>query len=256
MKQFEKGVFITATDTEVGKTFVSALLLKALLKQNIKAGYFKPVASGCQTENGFLVSEDLLYVEKFTGIKMEHDLHCPVRYQKPLAPVVAAELEKKPVDPVKIKKAFELLKQKYSALIVEGIGGVMVPLSKNYLVLDLIADFNLPALIVSRPTLGTINHTLLTISVLKNKGIPIAGFLTNGDKEENDEAAASSPEIIAGLGRVTYLGHIPMYNFKKDNPDDFIEKKAFFIKKLADGIASIKENNPLEPPFLRGKKWK
>ncbi|MBA3036754.1 MAG: dethiobiotin synthase [Desulfobacterium sp.] len=245
MKQFEKGVFITATDTEVGKTFVSALLLKALLKQNIKAGYFKPVASGCQAEKGFLVSEDLLYVEKFTGIKMEHDLHCPVRYQKPLAPVIAAELEKKPVNLVKIKKAFELLKQEYFALIVEGIGGVMVPLSNNYLVLDLIAEFKLPALIVSRPSLGTINHTMLTISVLKNRGIPIAGFLTNGYKEENDEAAATSPQIITALSQVPYLGHIPMYNPKEETPEEFIEKKAVVINKIAGNFSnskSIKQN--------------
>lgn len=234
MKQFVKGVFITATDTEVGKTFVSALLLRTLLKQKIKAAYFKPVASGCRTENGFLVSEDLLYIEKFTGVKMQHDLHCPVRYQKPLAPMAAALLEKKPVNLIKIKKAFDLLKQKHSALVVEGIGGVMVPLRKNYLVLDLIAEFQLPALIVSRLMLGTINHTLLTISVLKNRGIPIAGFLTNGFKEKNDEAAATSPEIIAGLSRVPYLGHIPMYNSKKEAPDAFIEKKAVFIKKFAD----------------------
>lgn len=243
-----KGIFITATDTEVGKTFVSALLLRALLKQKIKAAYLKPVASGCKTENGILVSEDLLFMEKFTGVKMKQDLHCPVRYQKPLAPIAAAMLEKKPVNLVKIIKAFDNLKQEYSALIIEGIGGVMVPLRKHYLVLDLIAEFGLPALVVSRPTLGTINHTLLTISVLKNRGIPIAGFLTNGDKEEKDEAAATNPKIIADLSRVPYLGHIPMYNSDKETPDDFIEKKAVFIKKLADMIVkNMKGNNPLTP---------
>ncbi len=239
MDQFKKGIFVTATDTEVGKTFISALLLKALLKQKTKAAYFKPVASGCKTENGFMVSEDLSYVEKFTGVKMEHDLHCPVRYQKPLAPMAAAQLEKKPVNLKKIKKAFEFLQKEYSALVVEGIGGVMVPLWKNYLVLDLIAEFRLPALVVSRPTLGTINHTLLTISVLKNRGISIAGFLTNGDKEENDEAAATSPEIISGLSRVPFLGHIPMYDYKKETLDTFIENKALFIKKFASNLFSL-----------------
>jgi len=243
MRRFKKGVFITATDTEVGKTFVSALLLKALLNQNINAGYFKPVASGCKTENGFLVSEDLLHIEKFTGKKMEPDLCCPVRYQKPLAPMAAALLEKKPVNIMKIKKAFDHLKQEHSILVVEGIGGVMVPLRKNYLVIDLIAEFKLPALIVSRPTLGTINHTLLTISALKNRGIPIAGFLTNSDKEENDAATATSPMIIAGLSRVPYLGHIPMYDFEKDTLDAFIEKKAVFIKKFAKILTRSRKQN-------------
>ncbi|MBU1056642.1 MAG: dethiobiotin synthase [Proteobacteria bacterium] len=234
MKQHIKGIFITATDTEVGKTFTSALLLKALLKQKTNACYFKPVASGCETENSILVAEDLLFIEKFTGVKMEQDLHCPLRYQKPLAPMAAAQLEKKPVNLVKIKKAFALLEKQHTAMVVEGIGGVMVPLKKNYLVLDLIAEFKLSALIVSRPSLGTINHTLLTISALKNRGIPITGFLTNGHKEKDDEAAATSPEIIAGLSKVAYLGHIPMYDFNKDTPDAFIEKKAPFIKKIAN----------------------
>jgi dethiobiotin synthetase len=174
---------------------------------------------------------------------MEQDLHCPLCYEKPLAPMAAALLEKKPVNLLKIKKAYNLLQQKHSSLVVEGIGGVMVPLRKNYLVLDLIAEFKLPAIVVARPILGTINHTLLTISALKNKGIPIAGFLTNGDKEENDEAAATSPEIIAGLSRVPYLGHIPMYDFEKETPDTFIEKKAPFINKIAINFSNSRSKN-------------
>lgn len=242
MKKHLKGIFITATDTEVGKTFTSALLLKALLKQKTNACYFKPVASGCETKNNILIAEDLLFIEKFTGVKMVQDLHCPLRYKKPLAPMAAAKLENKNLNLVKIKKAFERLEEKHSVLVVEGIGGIMVPFKNNYLVIDLIAELRLPALIVSRPSLGTINHTLLTINALKSRGIPVTGFLTNGHKEKDDEAAATSPEIIAGLSKTAYLGHIPVYDFGKDTPDDFIKTKAAFINKIANNLSDSGSN--------------
>ena len=222
MKQFKKGIFVTATDTEVGKTFVCGLLIRSLRQHGIEAGYFKPVASGCSLKKGSLISEDLMYIEKFTGIKMEHELHCPVRYQKPLAPLAAALLEKRPVNLDKIWEAFDLLKQRYSYIVVEGIGGVMVPLQENYIVLDLMVEIHLPSVVVCRPSLGTINHTLLTFSALKNRGIPIAGFLTNGFKKEDDEAAMTSPGIISRLSQIPYLGHIPMYDANKEEPDAFI----------------------------------
>lgn len=236
MEQFEKGIFITATDTEVGKTFVSGLLMRTFLQQGKKAGYFKPIASGCQSKEGALLSEDLLHVESFTNTKMDHNLHCPVRYSKPLAPLAAARLEKRPVNLESIWESFERLKQKYSCLVVEGIGGVMVPLKKDYLVLDMMADIKFPALVVCRPALGTINHTLLTIQAIKNKGIPLLGFLTNGSMEKEGEAARTSPGLISSFSSVSYLGHIPIYEDGSEEPDDFIEQHVSFLKGILEEI--------------------
>ena len=235
-KSLGKGIFISATYTEVGKTFVAGLLIRSLLQLGRRTGYFKPVASGCQLKNGSLVSEDLVYIEKFVNVKMDHELHCPVRYLKPLAPLTAGHLEKRPVTLEKIWESYERLKQDYSNLVVEGIGGVMVPLQENYLVLDLMGDIRLPALIVCRPTLGTINHTLLTLEALKSRGIPVLGFLTNGVKDETDEAAATSPGIISQISRVPYLGHVPLYDARKDDPEAFIDKKALFLKHFSANL--------------------
>jgi dethiobiotin synthetase len=232
MKQMEKGIFVTATDTEVGKTFVSALLIRSFRQQGIKTGYLKPVATGCHLEGETLVSEDISFINTFTGQDMEHTLHCPVRYLKPLAPLAAAQLENRPLDLQMVWTAFELLKKRYSLLVVEGIGGVMVPLKKDYLVLDMMAEMNLPTLVVCRPSLGTINHSLLTLQAIKSRGIPIIGFLTNGKREDADETALTSPDLIAKFSQVSYLGHIPYYDQQEDDPDFFIDNKATFLKNL------------------------
>jgi len=237
MKPLENGLFITATDTEVGKTFVSGLLIRALLGRGTNTGYFKPVASGCTEENGALVSEDLVFVERFTGLKMKSGLNCPVCYLKPLAPLSAARLEGRPVDLEKIWEAYGRLARRHSFLVVEGIGGVMVPLKENYLLVDLMADCRLPALVVCRPALGTINHTLLTLGALKSRGIPVLGFLTNGLRDESDEAAITSPGLISHFSRVPYLGHVPEYDFRTDDPDRFIDQKASFLKHFSAGLA-------------------
>jgi len=240
MKSLEQGIFITATDTEVGKTFVSGLLIRSLLRHGIDTGYFKPVASGCRLENGALVSEDLLFVESFAGLKMESGLNCPVCYRKPLAPLSAARLEEQAVDLEKIWEAYDRLKRRHPFLVVEGIGGAMVPLKENYLLVDLMADCRLPALIVCRPALGTINHTLLTLEALISRGIPILGFLTNGFRNESDEAALTSPDLIAEFSRVPYLGHVPGYDFRADDPDAFIDQKAAFLKHFSANLSSGK----------------
>jgi dethiobiotin synthetase len=232
MMRFKKGFFVTATDTEVGKTFFCALLIRALNRKGIDAGYFKPAASGCSLEKGHLVSDDILYVEGFTGKKMDHDMHCPVRYEKPLAPLAAAQLENRPFNLDAVWKSFDLLKERYPVVIVEGIGGVMVPLKEDYLLLDLIAETFLPAIVVCRPVIGTINHSLLTLHALKRRGIALAGFLTNGHVEEDDEVGRTSPLLIAKFSQVPYLGHIPLYDPEKDDPDSFIEQKAGFLKNL------------------------
>jgi len=232
MKLLANGMFITATDTEVGKTFVSGLLIRSLRRRGTPAGYFKPVASGCQVKNGALVSEDLLFVERFSGLKMESGLNCPECYLKPLAPLSAARLEGRPLNLEKIWEAFDRLKQRHPFLVVEGIGGAMVPLKDNYLLVDLMADCRLPALVVCRPALGTINHSLLTLEALKSRGIPVLGFLTNGFRDESDEAALTSPDLISRFSRVPYLGHVPGYDFRKDDPDGFIDRKASFLKQL------------------------
>jgi dethiobiotin synthetase len=229
----EEGIFVTATDTEVGKTFISGLLIRACHRHGIKAGYFKPVATGCRRlEGGSLQSEDLLFIERITNHKLDHDLHCPLRYHKPLAPLAASQLEKGSIDLQLIRQTFQRLKATYSFLVVEGIGGVEVPIGEDYLVLDMMIDIGFPVLVVCRSTLGTINHSLLTLHAIQNRGIPIIGFLTNGHREKDDEAALTSPGLIAKFSHVEYLGHVPFYDPGETDFDSFIERKAPFLMRL------------------------
>jgi len=243
VKMKANGIFVTATDTEVGKTFVSGLLMQHLAWKGLNPGYFKPVASGCYTENGRLMSEDLAWIGRFLGEEMPPELHCPLRFEKPLAPLAAARLEGREVDLGMVREAFGRLRGRYSTIVVEGIGGVMVPLRQDYLVLDLIAETALPALIVARPVLGTINHTLLTLEALRARRLPVLGFVTNGARDEADEAAGTSPGIIAELGGIPYLGHIPFHDPGRDEPESYRVQ----VAPLLEAIWSICQGEGASP---------
>jgi len=231
------GLFIAGTDTEVGKTFVSAILLRILRRQGINATYFKPVATGCPAGRG-LLPEDLAFVQDLAGVELSEPHHCPIRYEKPLAPMAAAELEGHPVSVEEIIRAFDALRKESPFLIVEGVGGVMVPLGKDYLLVDLMEQFGLPCLVVARPSLGTINHTLLSIRALQNKSITVLGFVTNGKKDPTDEAAATSPSLISRFSGIPFLGHIPIFRPEAEPIDAFIESKAPFLYDFIGAFAA------------------
>jgi len=232
-----KGLFVTGTDTEVGKTFVCALLLKLLTDSGVNATYFKPIATGCS--EGISSPEDVAFVSSVSGLDLSDLIHCPIRYQKPLAPLAAARLENRPVSLDLILECYEKLMGSAEFLVVEGVGGLMVPLAPGYLVADLMQELELPALVVTRPTLGTINHTLLTLRAIHRRGIPLVGFVTNGHRDKKDEAAQSSPALIEEFSGVEFLGHIPRYEQEKMSIADFIGKKAPFLKRfVAERILS------------------
>ena len=202
-----KGIFITGTDTGVGKTFVAVGLIKALRESGFNVCPMKPVETGCRMKRGQRVSGDTLKLVRAAGVHEASDVINPYRFKQPLAPSVAAELENVTLKKRKILKAFNYLFNKYDVTIIEGAGGIMVPVYKKYLFLDLIKDMNVPLLIVSRPGLGTINHTLLTIKAAKSRGIDILGVIINyATKISKGLPEKTNPEIIEKLGRVSVLG--------------------------------------------------
>lgn len=166
-----RGIFITATGTEVGKTFVACGLAHALKKRNINVGVFKPCASGSRS--------DAVLLKKAAEVNDDIDTINPVFLKYPLAPLASARIEKRKIDKNLILKKYKKLLLQYDFLIVEGIGGVEVPLTEKYFVKDLIRDLKLPALVVADAGLGTINHTLLTCSALRREGITCAGIVLN-----------------------------------------------------------------------------
>lgn len=204
--QFPSGIFITGTDTGVGKTVVSAMLVKGL-----DAAYWKPVQSGL--ENG---QSDTDRVKQWTG--MPDDYFYPETYKlsEPLSPHAAAK-----IDGVKIDiNAFDFpALPDGRRLIVEGAGGIMVPLNESSLMLTLMKQLELPVILVTRTTLGTINHTLLSIGQLRHYDIPIAGVIMNGVENR------SNREAIEYYGKVDVLASLdPLEAIAPDSIDKAFRK--------------------------------
>jgi adenosylmethionine-8-amino-7-oxononanoate aminotransferase len=229
-----KVIFITGTDTGVGKTFVAAGLAAAFRKRGINVGVMKPVATGAIKRNGKLVSQDAEFLKRAAKVKDEISLINPYCVDLPLAPSVAFGLRKQNISVDKIKGCLQELSDRHELVIVEGIGGLSVPIYKDYLVADLIKDLNTPLIIVSRNGLGTINHTLLTIKQARELNLEILGVVFNRSAEcakiiptsmpklsqENfgmayesgsyaDISQKTNPAVIKKLSGVDILGELP-----------------------------------------------
>lgn len=205
----KNGVFIIGTDTGVGKTVIAAGLALVARERNIRVGVMKPVATGCFDRGGELLSHDTLFLLEASGGK-KHEIANPVRFKNPLAPLAASREEFRAVDTSQILRAYGELHENFDFVIVEGIGGLMVPFTENYFVSDLIKEFDLPVIIVARTKLGTINHTLLTVDAAKSRGIRVKGIIFNNFDENSlgiDEQ--TSPRIISDLSGVPVLGMVP-----------------------------------------------
>jgi dethiobiotin synthetase len=187
MINLPKAFFVAGTDTDVGKTFIATILTLGL-----QATYWKPIQSGLTP------STDTEYVRKYTELDQSHFL--PERYKltEPLSPHASAA-----IDGVDIElDDFVLPLHNKEYLIVEGAGGLMVPVNDRYFIIDLIKRLQLPVLLVARSALGTINHTLLSLEVLRRFDIPILGVVMNGNKNEGNRNA------IADYGRVHVIAQI------------------------------------------------
>ncbi|EKD27428.1 MAG: Dethiobiotin synthetase, partial [uncultured bacterium] len=171
------------------------------------------VATGGVYKENTLVSEDVLKIIKNTGLEESLDLMNPVINEIPAAPLIASNLSGKPVSLAKIMSAFEILNKKYESLVVEGIGGILVPITKDCQVIDLIKEFKLPVVIVTRAILGTINHTALTAKVLKDAGIPVIGIMVSHTCDVNPGTpVTSSFEVIKNM---TGLPIIKEFKYEK-----------------------------------------
>jgi len=206
-----KGIFITGTDTEVGKTVISAALLMALRQRGVDVGYLKPVASGGLEENGRLVSPDLVFVREVAGLTDPPESSNPLCLRHALAPLVAARLEGVHISVAKVRALLHATLERHQFTIVEGVGGVMVPLTSRLILLDLMADLELPVLVAARPGLGTINHTLLTIGAVRDRGLKVVGFVFCGPDPElpPDPAIPYNSELITDFSGVPFLGSLP-----------------------------------------------
>ncbi len=193
--------FVTGTDTGVGKTVVAAGLAAALRRRGIDVGVMKPIATGGVRRGGKLVSEDAEILVEAAGVRDSLDLVNPVCLEAPLAPLLAGK-----VDLRRIWRAYRTLSKKHEALVVEGIGGLLVPIRDRHFVADMIRRMALPVVLVTRSTLGTINHTLLTVEAARRRGIRILGIVVNHPARRPSSIDAKT---LASLAGVPLLAEVP-----------------------------------------------
>ena len=206
-----KGIFITGTDTGVGKTIVSAVLARLLRMRGLSVGVMKPVTSGCREENGVLLSDDALLLCQAAGVSCSDDV-APYLLREPLAPAEAAKRDGIVIDFARIRTAFDRLVAEHDFVIVEGAGGLMVPLAGGLLVADLARQLELPLLVVARPDLGTINHTVLTCFAAGQMELKVAGVVINNYPDAPGPAERSAPHHIGSLCGAAVLGIWPHRN--------------------------------------------
>jgi len=183
------GLFITATDTEVGKTVVAGAIADWFRRRHYKVGVCKPAASGCRLVREGLVSEDAEFLAHCADAAAPLHVICPQRFSEPLAPAVAAERAGTTLDWQAIDQALGEISAPSDVMIVEGVGGLMTPMDKKYFLRDVVKWLGLPAVVVARPGLGTINHILLTLGALREARIPIAGVVINRYPADNASLA-------------------------------------------------------------------
>jgi dethiobiotin synthetase len=195
-----RGLFVTATDTGVGKTIVASAIAATLAAHKERIAVFKPAVTGLAEVQSPLPDHELLLAS--AGSPQTPSEVAPYRFDQPVSPHLAAELSQVPVRPAEILAAAWRAAARADILIVEGVGGLMVPLSSSYLVRDFAVNLGLPVVIVARPGLGTINHSLLSIEAARAAGLGVAGVVLTPWPEEPGDVERSNLETIATLGRV------------------------------------------------------
>lgn len=201
-------LFITGTDTGVGKTRVAAALTRAFLDQGVSAVAMKAVETGWN-QTGSLPPDASLLVEaaRYQG---DPSLVIPQIYSDPVSPLVAARRSGTPVDLEAIRSAFSTLITRYDLVVVEGAGGIAVPIAPRTTMADLAHELGTPVLIVARTTLGTVNHTVLTVDYLKTHNIPVVGVLLNGFRSDRqDSSEPDNKALLEELLDVPVLGQLP-----------------------------------------------
>jgi dethiobiotin synthetase len=189
-----RGLFITGTGTGVGKTYVGALIAKALCDAGKRVGVYKPVASGCELRDGKLVSPDAMALWEAAGRPGTLEQVCPQLFAAPLAPHLAARAEGRRVDPALLRQGIEFWRAMSDVVIVEGAGGLMSPISDEDYNADLAADFGFPLMVVPANVLGTINatlQTLITASTFRD-GLRVAGVVLNSPNRIGDDPSVAS----------------------------------------------------------------
>jgi len=204
-----RGVFITGIDTEIGKTAIACGFAWLLRKNEIKVGVMKPFATSSKIYSKDYKSQDTAKLAKAAGVGDPDETLNPVFFPLTASPLMAAEISHKPINLKKVIEKFMFLKKKYDFIVVEGIGGVMVPITDKVSLLHIVRKMNLPVIIVSRPKLGSINHTVMTINACREFKVPIVGIIFNQMPIRPNIVESMTPFYIERLTKTKTLSVIP-----------------------------------------------
>jgi dethiobiotin synthetase len=222
-----KGIFITGTDTGVGKTFIAAALAGYWRQRGYRVGVMKPVETGCPEKDGALIPEDAWRLKGASGCAEPIERICPYRLPEPLAPSIAAERANQKIDVDLLLATYGEISAAYDVTLVEGAGGLMVPLLPSYTFADFARVLKLPLLVVAANKLGVINHLLLTLEHAGCKGLSVLGYVLNRVSGESSLAAETNREVLFGLTGAPCLGDLPFIEAETGNvlPADLLEEE-------------------------------
>lgn len=223
-----KGIFITGTDTGVGKTLLAASLAAFLRDRGYRVGVMKPAETGCPESDGTLIPQDALRLKEAAGCAEPIETICPYSFAEPLAPSIAAERSNRKIDVDLLLSTYGEISAKYDVTLVEGAGGLMAPLLPSYTYADFALVLKLPVLVVAANKLGVINHLLLTLEHAGCRGLKVLGYVLNRISNENSLAAETNREVLFGLTGVPCLGELPfieMAGTQKTFPVDLFESE-------------------------------
>jgi len=228
-------LFITGTDTDVGKTCVTAGIVNHLSKQNIDVGVMKPFASGYKT-NEDSISEDVEILTKYSGVTDSVDLINRYFFEIPTSPYEACMKLNREIDISKVVDAYNELESKHDLVIVEGIGGIMTPIKQNYFVSDLISELKLNSIIVTGSKIGTVNHLMLTFEHSKQKNLNFNGFLVNQNVSEGYELSSLRQQISRLTGEKVFgaIPYLDPFSF-----DSYVENFRNFVDLSYLGFENI-----------------
>ncbi|MBL4664678.1 MAG: dethiobiotin synthase [Nitrospinaceae bacterium] len=230
------GFFITGTDTGVGKTVVTACLA-TLFKKSQGVGVMKPIETGVDPKCSSAANSDAKFLMEVSGSTDAEEEVCPYRLKTPASPYQASQIAGTPIQPATILEEFKILQSRHNMMLVEGIGGLLVPITARYNVADLALEIGLPLIIVSRIQVGTLNHTLLTINATRQHGLKIKGIILNRQEGGDlDEVEKQQGKLIKELSDTPILGTCP---YIEDVSVENLQQNLAHIEQAFQGNFSI-----------------
>lgn len=209
--------FITGIDTDIGKSYMTGLMGRSLLRAGADVTTMKLVQTGCEE-----LSEDIVTHRRIMGIELteldREGVTCPYLYRFPASPHLASAMEGEMIDPARLDEACLKVSSRYETVLLEGAGGLYVPLTEEYTILDLLNEKKYPTIVVTSPRLGSINHTMLTIEALRSRNIPLAGLVYNLGVGEVAEISKDTRRLLEKMVPGTPIIDVP--RFVIDSPPE------------------------------------